>query len=293
MNLRLERYGNKQRGLKGLARITILSALFVFLIFGPGGSGVTAQQATTPVEASVAANDTQVEIDAQDGIEWLRDAQRYIARGDATARRGGVTLRAETLTAYYRGGENGERQVIFRLDAEADASSDVVISQGETRAVGDKGVYHVDQAVAVLIGEDLRLESNQAVITADETLEYWEQRQLAVARGNATIFQENNRLVAAILTAHILPGADGKQAVRRIDALGGVHISTGTEIVRGNEGVYDVPEQQATVCGNVKITRGDNQLNGECAIVDMATGRARLSGGSSGERVKGVLLNTR
>lgn len=288
MNLRSEKTAGRPSPFAGRVSFFVLMILMVpFLLSVPTFAQTVSS--VPPASSANSVDNTQVEIDAQDGIEWLRDAQRYIARGDATARRGGVTLRAETLTAYYRGGKNGERQVIFRLDAD----SDVIISQGETRAVGDKGVYHVDQSVAVLIGEDLRLESSEAIITADETLEYWEERQLAVARGNATIFQENNRLVASILTAHILPGADGKQAVQRIDALGGVHISTGTEIVRGNEGVYDVPEQTATVCGDVKITRGDNQLNGECAIVDMATGRARLSGGQKGERVKGILLNTR
>ena len=132
--------------------------------------------------------------------------------------------------------------------------------------------------------------NERAVITAKESLEYWDARQLAVARGEATVVENENRLVADILTAYIRPGATGKQEVERIDALGGVHISTKTEIVRGDEGVYEVPKQVATVCGNVKITRGENQLNGDCAVVDLKTGRSRLSGGSG--KVKGLILPT-
>ncbi len=234
--------------------------------------------------------DTAIEILADDGIEWLRDSRRYIARGNATAIRDGVVIKSTTMTAYYRDG-NGEgqnRQTIFRLDAD----EDVVITSGETMATGDKGVYHVEKKVAVLIGEKLQLIDERAIITARDSLEYWEEKQLAVARGDATVIEGENRLVADILTAYIRPNAQGVQEVQRIDALNGVHISTGTEIIRGREGVYDVPKQTASVCGDVKITRGENQLNGECAVVDMKTGRSRLSAAPGGGKVKGLILQT-
>ncbi len=227
-----------------------------------------------------------IEILADDGIEWLRDQRRYIARGNATATRGGVTVRADTLTAHYRGGEGGEKQAIYRLDADGS----VVVTSEDTRAVGDKAVYHIDDKVAVLVGDDLKMINERAVITAKDSLEYWDAKQLAVARGDATVIENDNRLVADVLTAHIKKAATGKQEVERIDALGGVHISTKTEIVRGEEGVYEVPKQIATVCGNVKITRGENQLNGDCAVVDLKTGRSRLTGGSG--KVKGLILPT-
>lgn len=239
------------------------------------------------VVSDSAGDERSIEIEAEDGIEWLRDAKRYLARGNATATRGGVTVRADLLTAYYRGGEGGERQTVFRVDADGN----VTITSGETEASGDKAVYHLDQKVAVLIGRELQLVNDDATITAEDSLEYWEERELAVARGNATIVQEANRLVAGILTAYIREDAAGGRSVQRIDALEGVHISTPEEIIRGKEGVYDVPNERATICGDVKITRGANQLNGECAVVDMATGKSRLTGGTGG-RVQGLILPT-
>lgn len=259
------------------------------LVFGFGTALTFAIVTASPARAQGLLNtDTQqggaIEILADDGIEWLRDQRRYIARGNATAIRSGVTVRADTLTAHYRGGEGGEKQAIYRLDADGS----VVITSDGTKAVGDKGVYHMDDKVAVLVGDNLKMINDRATITAKESLEYWDARQLAVARGDATVIENENRLVADVLTAHIKPGASGKQEVERIDALGGVHISTKTEIVRGEEGVYEVPKQIATVCGNVKITRGENQLNGDCAVVDLKTGRSRLTGGSG--KVKGLIL---
>ena len=41
------------------------------------------------------------------------------------------------------------------------------------------------------------------------------------------------------------------------------------------------------LCGNVRITRGKNQLNGACAEINLKTGNSRLIG--DGRRVKGLI----
>ncbi len=231
--------------------------------------------------------DGPIEIDADDGIEWMRDLQQYRAYGNATARRGTMTVVADTLIAYYR--EEDGRQVIFRLDAEGH----VILTSEATEASGDKAVYHLDKQVAVLVGENLQVVTDRGTITAEESIEYWEARQIAVARGDALVIQEDRRLKASVLTAFIEPGENGESSrVTRIDATGGVHLSTPTDIVTGKEGVYMVAEEKVTLCGDVKITRGNNQLNGECAVVNMLTGRSTLQGKSSGDKVKGLILPT-
>lgn len=222
--------------------------------------------------------DQPVEIEADDGIEWQRDAMAYIARGNARARRDGIEIRADTLTAFYREGADGTGQQIYRIDADGAVR---IVSRNE-KAFGDKGVYHIDEAVFVLVGKKLRLETATAVITARDTLEYWAQRQLVVARGKAIVSGKEGRLRADILTAHL--GAGGKQEIERIDAFANVLVSTGTEIAQGDEGVYNPRTGIARLCGNVRITRGKNQLNGECADINLITGVSRMTGG----RVKGI-----
>lgn len=231
-------------------------------------------------------SDGPIEIEADDGIEWLRDQQQYRAYGNATARRSGVTVVADQLTAYYR--DDDGRQVIYRMDADGN----VVITSGQSEATGDKAVYHIDKQVAVLVGENLQLITEQATITARDSLEYWDGRQVAVARGDALVIQEDRRLRAGVLTAFIEQTPTGETAVNRIDATGGVHISTPTDVVTGKEGVYIVPEEKVTLCGDVKITRQENQLNGECAVVNMTTGRSKLQGAGEGDKVKGLILQT-
>ena len=48
------------------------------------------------------AGDQPIEILARDGIEWHRETQRYIARGNARAQQATTVVEADTLTAYYR-----------------------------------------------------------------------------------------------------------------------------------------------------------------------------------------------
>jgi len=227
-----------------------------------------------------------VEIEASQGIEWLRDEQQYIARGDARAKRGNFEVRADILTAHYRDDENTDGLQIHRLDADGNV---IIVTEGET-AYGDQGVYHVLEQIMVLVGGDLRFESAEAIITARDSLEFWEADQLAVARGDATVVSEARRLRADVMTAYILPDASGKKSVQRIDAIGNVHVSTGEEVILGREGVYEVDREVATICGNVRITRGDNQLNGDCAEIEMKTGRSRLLGG--GDRLRALVLPT-
>ena len=61
-----------------------------------------------------------------------------------------------------------------------------------------------------------------------------------------------------------------------MEAFGNVEIRTATEVVRGDRGVYSPATGMARLLGDVRITRGDNQLNGREAIVNMQTGMARL-----------------
>ncbi|WP_259782011.1 LptA/OstA family protein [Aestuariispira ectoiniformans] len=261
-----------------------LFRLLLLLVSTAWAAGIT-----TVASAQTATNSSQeIQIEADDGIEWIRDktegSGEYRARGNAHATQGELQVYADELVAYYRAGAN-DKQQMYRMDA----LGNVRIVNTDTTAVGDKGVYHMDKQVIVLVGNNLKLTNPKAIITARDSLEYWQVKNIAVARGDALVTQEDKRLQAGVLTAFIQPNiSTGKNEVKRIDATKNVHISTPTEIIRGQEGVYEVDRQVATLCGSVKITRGENQLNGECAEVNMKTGRSKLKGGTG--RVKGLLI---
>jgi len=224
------------------------------------------------------SSDRPIEINADDGIEWQQNTKAYIARGNARAAQGDVAVHADTLTAYYRENKGGSTD-IWRIDA----IGKVRIVTPTQKAFGDKGIYDVDNGVLVLTGK-VRMVTETDRITARDSLEYWEKRNLAVARGNAIAERGENKLRADVLTAHFQEDANGKSRVSKVDAFDNVVITTPDEIVRSKRGVYDVETGIAILTGSVKITRGTNQLNGENAEVNLNTGVSRLFGKGGGVR---------
>ncbi len=227
-----------------------------------------------------------IQVDADQGIEWLRDQNVYVARGNATASRGGVSVRGDKLTARYRTkGESGSE--IYQLEAEGN----VRITSANETIVADRAVYDADQSVLVMTGKALKLTTRTDVITARDSLEYWEKRQLAVARGNAEAIREKKRIKADVLSAQLVEGANKEMKLRRVDAFGNVDVRTDQEVAKGEKGVYMVEQGTATLIGDVRITRGQNQLNGSVAEVNLNTGVSRLLSGPQGSsRVRALVV---
>lgn len=222
-----------------------------------------------------------IEIEADEGIEWQRANQLYIARGNARARQGGGTVEADTLTAFYREIAGGETE-IYRIDADGN----VRITSDNELATADKAVYDVINGVLVLTGENIRLDTPQDSIVADESLEYYEDQRLAIARGNAIAVRQDRRVRADVLMAHFENGPGGENAseLHQIEAVGNVVITTESDIAQADQGDYDVTAGFATLRGNVRITRGDDQINGEFAEFDLNTGISRLIGNPAAPR---------
>lgn len=275
--------------------------------------------ATTALAQGVDLNQGgPIEVTARDGIEWRQNDQLVIARGAARAVRGGVTIDADVLVARYRprGGAPAEAQPasegpggaseIWRLEAEGN----VVITTATDRAEGDRAIYDMDQAVMVLTGQNLRLTSPDNVLTARDSVEYWPQRRMAVARGDAVVVTKDDRRVRAdVLVAYFKeaptegtaaprpaaarPGAEASPGsssnLEKVEAYGRVEIRTPEEVVRGDSGVYTPPNGLARLLGNVTIVRGDNTLAGCEAIVNMQTGISQLVA-CPGDRVRGIIV---
>ena len=227
-----------------------------------------------------------IEIHADKGIEWQQEAQAYVARGNARAQQGDVSVRADQLTAYYEKGTDGSTQ-IWRIDADGN----VRITSPQQTAFGKKGIYQVTKGIFILTGSP-RLETKTDKITAKTSIEFDEAKSIAVARGNAVATRADKRLRADVLTAYFVKSKNGKNQVERIDAYDNVMISTPNEIVRGRRGVYYTKTGIVEVRGSVKITRGKDQLNGESAEVNLNTGVSRLLGGGKGQ-VRGIFQTKR
>ncbi|GAB6053053.1 hypothetical protein JCM17960_18730 [Magnetospira thiophila] len=256
--------------------------LAIHLMTVPVASGAWAQALTGMTGQDA---DVPLEVEADEGIEWQQDGKVFIARGNARASKGDLTVRAKVLKAFYENTETGQTR-ITQLRAEEDVE---ISSPGET-AYGGMGYYDVAQSVMVLTGGRVRLETKTDLITADQQLEYWDTKHMAVARGNAVAVREDRRLRGDVLVAHLRQSADGKSAVHRVDAYGNIHVVTKEDVITADRGVYQVATGIVELTGKVTLTRGKNQLDGCGATVNLKTGVSRLgSCEKQGGRVRGLL----
>ena len=265
----------------------VLFGLCLCLALLAGGRPVEAQGLDGQSES-----DEPLEVDAEEGIEWFRDEQVYVARGNARAASGDLEVFADVLKAHYRDAEAGGSEIYL-----IEALGSVRIEMPGDIAYGDDAQYNLDQAVYVLRGQDLRFLSRDGRdrITARDSLEYWETKDIAVARGDAQAVHDDQRINADVLVAHFRPGAAEGREIHQVVAEGNVRIRTPTDYATGNTGVYYVQQDLARLEGDVKITRDQNQLNGQYAEVNLATGISKLLGSSpSGEgkpgRVQGLIM---
>lgn len=232
-------------------------------------------------------SDSQIQVYADNGIEWHSDALRVIASGNAKAERGTVSVYADTLTAHYRKGKSGDE--IWRLDADGHVR---IVTATET-ATGDKAIYDLDKAIFVLKGSPVaKLVTPTETFTATESLEYWEMKKMAVARGDAVAIQADKRLQSDVITGHFRDNAKGAMQMSRADAFGNVKLTTPKETLTGDKGDYNTESGIATVSGSVTIARDGNVLNGGYAHVNLNTGVSKLFGSAPGakdqNRVQGV-----
>jgi lipopolysaccharide export system protein LptA len=248
-----------------------------------------------------------IEIQADSGIEWRQDEQLYIARGNAVAKRGPSEVHADTLIAHYRpikpgsttasgaGNSLGGNTEIYRVDAEGS----VTINRDNQNVVGDRAVYDVDQAIAVITGQGLKLTTASDTVTARDSLEWYDQKQIAVARGDAIAIRNGRTVRGDVLTAYmdktapaakpapvkpaaVKPAAAGgakpteDSKINRVDAQGHVVVTNAVETGRGDYAVYNAVKGISTLIGNVVITRGKDVMRGQAAVMDMNKNVSRI-----------------
>jgi lipopolysaccharide export system protein LptA len=82
-------------------------------------------------------------------------------------------------------------------------------------------------------------------------------------------------------------GATGK--LEKVEGFGNVEVRTAVDTVRGDRGVYVPDTGLARIVGHVRITHGQNQLDGPAADVNMKTGIAHLLSDPN-QRVQGLIM---
>ncbi|MEQ9447697.1 MAG: LptA/OstA family protein [Rhodospirillaceae bacterium] len=229
-------------------------------------------------------SDKPIEVNAKSNIEWQQEKKRFIARGDAVAVQGDVSVAGDELMADYRTLPDGSNE-LYRVFA----SGNVTMRSATETATGDAAVYDFDKAVLVLEGDGVRLVTEEGAVQAARALQYWSNERVAVAEGSAMAEDaEAHRLFADKLIAFFrqktsegeqgaTPSAGrGRADIVYLQAFGNVRMETRQEIVSGERGSYNIETGVATLDGSVKISQGQNLADGEFAVVNVKGGTSRL-----------------
>ncbi|SDD80565.1 LptA/OstA family protein [Rhodospira trueperi] len=269
---------------------------------------------------TVGDGDSPIEVFSDNGIEWRRDEMMYVARGNAIAIQDQDRVMGDVLVAHYRETEDGGTE-IWRMESLGNAR----IETPDQTVTGRNAAYEKDSGILVVRGAPLRMVTDTETVTATDSLEYWSQERMAVARGDAHVVRANGDTVDADIvtgyfadkesgaegtadatteaTADAAPseptseseaGAGDRGGLERMEAFGDVVITTAKEVVRGDRAVYDVPAEIATVYDNVTVSTETDQFAGNRAVMNLKTGVSTLYGGGDDDgRARALIVPQR
>ncbi len=143
-------------------------------------------------------------------------------------------------------------------------------------AIALGGSAAAQEGVSSLKGHDSRAPID---LSADHA-EAQDRADRAIFAGNVVVRQAGLTLRTARLT--IAYASNNGIDINRIDASGGVTVTSASETARGNFATYDLDKGLITMVGDVRLDRGGSNLNGGRLVIDLNTGRATMDGGLRG-----------
>lgn len=224
-------------------------------------------------------NDEPIEISADNGIEWKRDARTYTARGNALAQQGETSIAADTLIAYL-----DEQDELSNWEA----IGNVKIVTSQSTSYGDRAEYAEATRLLVLTGSNLKVVTENQTVTARDQIEYWRDKDAVVAKGNVVIVrpQKNTTIKSDEATAYFRDKVDDPATpedetgdgseVYQVDAQGHVRVDRKDQTAFSDHLAYNPDTEVAVLTGNVTIHSKDNTYKGARAELDLQNDVSRL-----------------
>ncbi len=270
------------------------AALFLVLAWQPSPSAQETDTGTSDAAPSDTGggfglddNDEPIEISAENGIEWKRDARTYTARGNALAQQGDTSISADTLIAYL-----DDQDELSRWEA----IGNVKIQTKRSTSYGDHAEYQEASRLLVMTGRNLKVVTDKQTVTARDQIEYWRDKDAVVAKGAVVIVREDKETTIRSdqATGYFRDkvddpatpedeSSDGSE-LYQVDAAGHVRVDRKEQTAFSDKLAYNPDTEIAILTGNVVINSKENRYTGGRAELDLKNDISRLLP-AAGQRV--------
>ena len=225
-----------------------------------------------------------INIKADDQVEWHQKENKMIAKGNATATKNDMSIKANELIGHYEN-INGKNSI-----KTMHAVGNVILESEQTTAYGNTMDYDLKQDEAILKGSPAQIKTDSEIISAHDYIIYYPGKEKAIAHGNIEITdKEKNKIYSDNLNAFFKKNAQNKLEIDKVDINNNVKIITKDTTVTAKRGTYLPQTGVIHLYENVVITQqGGNILRGEHAESNLNTGISKLISGTKGGRVTGV-----
>jgi len=283
-----------------------LMTLMMTSIWGGIWPGMTtAALAQTGVQTGAQTGAQTLRVEADQQLEWRRDDQQYIARGNAVLTTPEMTLKADTITADYTNSPEStnsdaqnSKNRITSIIATGEADITYLDAQGlETH--GQAKTIHYDRQADILTLSGLpaagviRVTREGNITEARDSITYHRATGIITNIGNtATKFTDGRQIFGdkAVTTTSPDDGKivqitiTGNARILHPDANGNIQEAT------GDHAVYDAASDTVIVTGHVILTEAENILKGSKAVMKIGEGTSVLSSDGDNNRVSGQFV---
>jgi lipopolysaccharide export system protein LptA len=129
-------------------------------------------------------------------------------------------------------------------------------------------------------------DSDKPISIAADTTTADLRNETATYAGNVRVAQGNLKLRSDTLSIKASKGT-----ISRIEAKGNVVLASPQGQATGSSAVYDIAQREVRMGGKVVLVQGLNMLRGTSLVINLATGRAALTGqGGTSGRVEGIFV---
>jgi lipopolysaccharide export system protein LptA len=217
-------------------------------------------------------NGEPVEIYAEQGIEWHKNDNKYLAIGNAIAKSGKMSVNSDRIEAFYEESDNSGMDIKL-----VKAHRNVVVTDENLKIVGGKlAEYNLRKDYFSIFGKNLILTSQENKLESNNKMEYWRTKGVAIASGKAKAQKGNEFKIKAEKLVWYLNENDKKIDVKKIFGFENVSIYTNNEVAFSDKALYNKVSGICKLFGNVKLQKGDSFLTGDYAEVDLNKGISKL-----------------